>query len=225
MTRSSVSSSRGQLGDDRAVAEDIGAVAILQLLGLGRVPEEGAAAARLLADRGRRPRAWCRSRRRASGRPSARSRASEPSARANSAFCWLPPESDRMLLPTSGVRILMRSRQASASAVSRRGEISGPDAQPASERTPMFLAIDHCGKTPSECRSPATRATGRVPTSAARTARRGRRKPQAADRSGRGRRAPRGRRSRPHARPRSRDRRPAAPAAGERRSARSLDGR
>ena len=45
--------------------------------------------------------------------------ASEPSARANSAFCWLPPESDRMLLSTSGVRMLMRSRQVSAISASR----------------------------------------------------------------------------------------------------------
>ena len=34
--------------------------------------------------------------------------ASEPSARANSAFCWLPPDSDRMLLSMSGVRMPIR---------------------------------------------------------------------------------------------------------------------
>src|ERR1700744_3224017 len=39
----------GEMGDDCAVAKDIGAVAILQFLGFGGVPEEGAPAARLVA--------------------------------------------------------------------------------------------------------------------------------------------------------------------------------
>ena len=61
-----------EFGDDAAVAEDVDAVAIVELVGLGRVPEEGAAAARPRRGSGRRPRAWCRYRRRASGRPSGR---------------------------------------------------------------------------------------------------------------------------------------------------------
>src|ERR1700722_2523434 len=39
----------GEMGDDRAVAKDIGAVTILQFLGFGGVPEESAPAARLVA--------------------------------------------------------------------------------------------------------------------------------------------------------------------------------
>jgi hypothetical protein len=35
-------------------------------------------------------------------------RASDPSARANSTFCWLPPDSDRIGLSTSGVRMPIR---------------------------------------------------------------------------------------------------------------------
>ena len=65
-----------------------------------------------------------------------------------------------MLLSTSGVRILMRSRQPLASSSSRRGESSGPERNFFSDRTPMLWAIDHPGKTPSDCRSPATSATG-----------------------------------------------------------------
>ena len=45
MTRSSRQFVARELGDDRAVAEDVDAVAVLQLLRLGRVPEEGAPAA------------------------------------------------------------------------------------------------------------------------------------------------------------------------------------
>ena len=149
MTFSSVSSSRVKIGDDAPVAEDIDVVAIVELFGLGRVPEEGAAAASPPRGSGRRPRAWCRCRRRASGRPSARSSASEPSARANSAFCWLPPESDRMLLSMSGVRMPIFFFQNSASSASRCGEISRPLRSRASERMPIFSEIDHCGKMPS----------------------------------------------------------------------------
>ena len=45
MTFSSVSSPRSELGDDAAVAEHVDAVAIVELVGLGGVPEEGAAGA------------------------------------------------------------------------------------------------------------------------------------------------------------------------------------
>src|SRR5215813_6302004 len=38
-----------QVGDDAAVAKDVDAVAVLELVGLGGVPEEGAAARRFLA--------------------------------------------------------------------------------------------------------------------------------------------------------------------------------
>src|SRR5450755_1704244 len=39
-----------EVGDDAAVLEDVDVVAVLELLGLGGVPEESAAAARLLAE-------------------------------------------------------------------------------------------------------------------------------------------------------------------------------
>ena len=50
MTFSSVSSPRCEIGDDAAVAEHVDVVAVLELVDLGRVPEEGAALGRLLAD-------------------------------------------------------------------------------------------------------------------------------------------------------------------------------
>ena len=65
-----------------------------------------------------------------------------------------------MLLPTSGVRMLIFFRQVSAISASR----SRVDEQPAehgrSEPTVMFFSIDHSGKMPSVWRSPATSATG-----------------------------------------------------------------
>ena len=69
-TFSSVSSSRARLGDDGAVAEHIGVVAVGQLVDLGRVPEEGAALRPPRRGSCRRLPAWCRRRRRASDRPS-----------------------------------------------------------------------------------------------------------------------------------------------------------
>jgi hypothetical protein len=39
-----------QIGDDGAVAKDINVVALLQFVGLGRVPQEGPASLRLLTD-------------------------------------------------------------------------------------------------------------------------------------------------------------------------------
>ena len=88
--------------------------------------------------------------------------ASEPSARAKSAFCWLPPESERMLLWRSGVRMPIFFCQVSARSSSRSVEISRPLRSLPMERIPMFYAIDHSGKMPSACRSPATSATGAV---------------------------------------------------------------
>ena len=51
-------------------------------------------------------------------------------------------------LPALGERALALGRQQPAGA------------QLPNERTPMFSAIDHCGNTPSDWRSPATSATG-----------------------------------------------------------------
>ena len=58
------------------------------------------------------------------------------------------------------MRILICSRQASASSASSRGEINGPAAAAASSARRCCAAIDHRGKMPSDCRSPATSATG-----------------------------------------------------------------
>ena len=67
-----------------------------------------------------------------------------------------------MLLSTSGVRMPIRSLPALGERRSRaRRRSSRPvAAAPASERMPMFSAIDQSGKMPSVCRSPATSATG-----------------------------------------------------------------
>ena len=51
-TASSVSRGPGQVGHDRAVAKDVDVVAVLQLVGLGRVPDERAARLGLGADDG-----------------------------------------------------------------------------------------------------------------------------------------------------------------------------
>ena len=74
-TFSSVISSRGEVGDDAAVrGRRRRGRSCCELVHLGRVPEEGAAAAPPRRGSWRRPPAWCRCRRRASGRPSARCR-------------------------------------------------------------------------------------------------------------------------------------------------------
>jgi hypothetical protein len=51
-----------------------------------------------------------------------------------------------MLLAASGVRILILSIQRRASSSSRRCEISSPSRSRASDRMPMFSAIDHSGE-------------------------------------------------------------------------------
>ena len=150
-----------EIGDDAAVAEDIDVVAIVQLFGFGRVPEE--CAARLAPPRGsaRRPRAWCRYRRRASGRPSGR--------------CWHRSRARGRTGPSAGCRRTARGcccgcracgcRSSPASlrpsSASRSREIRRPLRSRAIEPMPMFSAIDHSGKMPSDWRSPATSATGR----------------------------------------------------------------
>ncbi len=96
----------------------------------------------------------------------------------------------------SGVRISMRSCQCAASPSSASADSSRPRRSAASERTPMFSAIDQSGNTPSVCRSPATRATAAATAVASAPAPPPRRTPRAACRSARGRRARRARRSR-----------------------------
>ena len=66
-----------------------------------------------------------------------------------------------MLSWTSGVRILMLvAPDIGERVLAPRARSAGRAQICASERTPMFCAIDHCGKMPSDCRSPATSATG-----------------------------------------------------------------
>ncbi len=155
MTRSVIIAAEGNNGAN--VAEYIGRSS--------RAPrfrwysEDSAAAAGFLADDRKSPSLVLTSTP-CIGRPTSTIRASEPRARANSAFCWLPPESDRMALRTSGVRMPMRfcHRRQLCSRSARNHSRSARERAHAE----AFWAIDHCGKMPSAWRSPGDEGHGGV---------------------------------------------------------------
>ena len=196
---SSVISSPVSSATMRAVAEDVDAVAEAHLVHLGRIPDEGAAR--------RRPRPGCMRVDLLLGADIDAAhrvvhqhdrRAAADSARANSTFCWLPPDSDRIGLSMSGVRMPIRVFQSAPTARLRR---RGRPGRRASGRG--SAAIGHVPQDRPEREDavrPAGRRRRRPP--AGRAARRqsalcARRRAPAACRSGRARPGPPARRSRP----------------------------
>ena len=114
------------------------------------------------------------SRRRASGRPSGRcGRRSRARGRtAPSADCRRTATGCCCRHRACGSASVSRQELASAVSRARRDQQARRASRSATARR-CSRAIDHCGKTPSDCRSPATSATGAVDLGAGPAARRG----------------------------------------------------
>src|SRR5271166_5701797 len=137
-----------QLGHDRAVPEDVGAVAVLQFLGLGRIPEKGAPRGGLGADE---------------------VVDFELGAVVDAAHGIVHQDDPRVRGERAGEQRLLlvaarkrkdrivHVRRPYVDALAPRfgerplppGEMSGPLRSLLSDRTPMLRDTDHCGKTPS----------------------------------------------------------------------------
>ncbi len=148
-----------QVGDDRALAEDVDVVAELQLVHLGRVPDEGPAGLGLGADHavdlllGADVDAAHRvvhqhHRRRARERPGEQHLLLVAARQRQDRCCSCPACGCRSARARSAPRPRFGAGR-SASAATGRG----------SERSSCSSAIDQSGKMPSVWRSPATKAT------------------------------------------------------------------